>query len=437
MRSIEKSDHSPSRLLRTSLLVLVTSSLVVACGSQESGTVASGSGGKTTASILASGGATSPASQGTGGTSLTVVGTGGTTSLGGTTSTGGTSSLGGTIGAGGISFASGGAQITGGSLGSGGRTVTGGTVGTGGATSSGGTTATGGNTSTGGTVGTGGRSAAGGTSATGGRTGTGGATATGGSATGGAASGGAPGTGGGSSAGSITCGTHTISTAGYTLAWSDEFDGSAVDTSKWTVLNTADNTNGNLEYYSPNNMTVSGGYLNITARQESVGGRSYTSGAMGSYGKYTFQYGKVVGCIKMPTPAKGYWPAFWMIGNYNNASWPTSGEIDILENIGTSTVFGTLHWAANNTMSQGSTTTTVDSFHAYEMIWDAQHIAFLVDDVQYFTADITSAAMAAMRSQYYFWINFAIGGPTSWPGAPTSSTPFPALMQIDYVRVYQ
>jgi hypothetical protein len=51
--------------------------------------------------------------------------------------------------------------------------------------------------------------------------------------------------------------------------------------------------------------------------------------------------------------------------------------------------------------------------------------------------DITSADVAALRSRYYFWINMAIGGPTSWPGAPTSATPFPAAMQVDYVRVYQ
>ena len=31
--------------------------------------------------------------------------------------------------------------------------------------------------------------------------------------------------------------------------------------------------------------------------------------------------------------------------------------------------------------------------------------------------------------------DLAVGG--SWPGAPTASTRFPAVMQIDYVRAYQ
>jgi beta-glucanase (GH16 family) len=331
-----------------------------------------------------------------------------------------------------IESGTGGAVGTGGQAGVGGTTLTtGGTSATGGAISAtGGTTTSSGGASSGG-VATGGTATGG--KATGGAV-TGG-TPTGGKATGGAATGGAPPTGG-TTPGSITCGTHTISTTGYTLAWSDEFSGTSLDTSKWTALSGPDNVNNNADYMLPQNVTVSGGYLNITAKAESYGGRNWTAGAIGSYGKYTFQYGKVVGCIKMPIPAPGYWPAFWMIGDYTT-SWPSCGEIDIMENIGTNMVVGTLHWGTTNTTAGSSTTTTVDAFHAYEMIWDAQHIAFLVDDVQYFTTDISSASMAALRSHYYFWINFAIGGVGSWPGPVTSATPFPAVYQVDYVRVYQ
>ncbi len=31
-------------------------------------------------------------------------------------------------------------------------------------------------------------------------------------------------------------------------------------------------------------------------------------------------------------------------------------------------------------------------------------------------------------------LNLAVGG--SWPGSPNSSTPFPAQMLVDYVRIY-
>ena len=35
----------------------------------------------------------------------------------------------------------------------------------------------------------------------------------------------------------------------------------------------------------------------------------------------------------------------------------------------------------------------------------------------------------------YLMLNVAVGG--NWPGAPNSSTPFPATMQVDYVKVWQ
>ena len=46
----------------------------------------------------------------------------------------------------------------------------------------------------------------------------------------------------------------------------------------------------------------------------------------------------------------GYWPAFWMLGSTlrTGTAWPTSGEVDILEDINSrSSVFGTLHCGVN------------------------------------------------------------------------------------------
>jgi beta-glucanase (GH16 family) len=37
----------------------------------------------------------------------------------------------------------------------------------------------------------------------------------------------------------------------------------------------------------------------------------------------------------------------------------------------------------------------------------------------------------------YILVNLAVGGPGSWPGPPDATTPFPAVMQVDYVRAYQ
>ena len=191
----------------------------------------------------------------------------------------------------------GGGSGTGGSPGSGGATGTGGAIATGGSQGSGGSSGTGGASATGGSLGTGGGT--GGAHATGGSTGTGGASATGGSlGTGGAAGKGVGGAGSGGHAGSAGGGGGHGGTstgaggaagssggaggdplAGWTLTWSDEFngaDGSAVDASKWIHdVGGSGWGNSELEYYTngTQNAVVQGGNLVITAT--TAGASSY------------------------------------------------------------------------------------------------------------------------------------------------------------------
>jgi beta-glucanase (GH16 family) len=227
-------------------------------------------------------------------------------------------------------------------------------------------------------------------------------------------------------------------TTGYRMVWSDEFNGSAVDTSKW-AYDTGGGGWGNseLEYYQPANAAVSGGYLNITAKKESAGGYAYTSCRMKTQGKYSFQYGKIVGRIKLPVGGKGYWPAFWILGT-SGGSWPGIGEIDIMENInGANTVYCTCHYNDNGHKSYGTSTgCAISNFHDYEVEWNSSMIYGRVDGTQYYAFNITPAVLNEFKSwPFYIILNFAVGG--VWPGNPNSSSLFPAVMQVDYVRVYQ
>ena len=42
---------------------------------------------------------------------------------------------------------------------------------------------------------------------------------------------------------------------------------------------------------------------------------------------------------------------------------------------------------------------------------------------------------AVPSGKMYLLLNLAVGG--SWPGAPDAQTKFPAVLAVDYVRVYQ
>jgi len=226
----------------------------------------------------------------------------------------------------------------------------------------------------------------------------------------------------------------TSESSGYALVWSDEFTGSSLDTSKWFTETGNRNGWGNneLQYYQNQNITVVDGHLIITAKRENVGGCLYTSGRMRSL--FDFQYGRVVARIKL-TPGQGLWPAFWMLGkSFEQVAWPTCGEIDIMENIGDNTVYAACHWYHNGHASYSlSTSCTVANWHEYEVEWDDHYIVARIDGREYYRIDINP--LPAFRAPFNLLLNLAVGG--NWPGSPNAQTPFPATMEVDYVRVYQ
>src|ERR1700694_4890097 len=109
----------------------------------------------------------------------------------------------------------------------------------------------------------------------------------------------------------------------WQLVWSDEFNGTGVDGSKWNIDVGNPNVNNEKEYYQAANVTESNGNLVITARQESVGGQPYTSAKLNTSGKFSMQYGRIEARIQLPM-VTGTWPAFWMLGtNIGSVGWPT------------------------------------------------------------------------------------------------------------------
>jgi beta-glucanase (GH16 family) len=247
------------------------------------------------------------------------------------------------------------------------------------------------------------------------------------------------------------------SRAVWQLTWSDEFDGSAIDTTKWTFENGNNNGWGNSEreYYTSrtNNAFVSGGLLHIVARQESFGGFPYTSARMKTQGLYSHKYGRFEWRAKLPQGV-GFWPALWMMGtNIASVNWPACGEIDVLEAQGswTNQVQGTLHYSdsSNNHLQQtrlytlparGDSTT---NFHTYAVEWTTNSIKWLVDSnvIQTWTtwSSSTGPYPAPYDRPFFLLMNLAIGG--QYLGYPTDSainagTVFPGEMQVDYIRVY-
>jgi|GEM_PF-741554 len=229
------------------------------------------------------------------------------------------------------------------------------------------------------------------------------------------------------------------------IVWSDEFNGNIINSNVWTydTGSLIPSYNGELEYYTSNssNSFVTNGCLHIVARQESMGGSSYTSARLKTQGLFGWQFGRFVWHAKLPAGA-GTWPALWMMGTNNSTiSWPGCGEIDVMENIGNDplTVYGSLHSGSDESASykliDGS---SVTNFHAYTIDWTTNAILFYVDGHLYETQTNWASTFGAypfpFNKPFFLLMNLAIGG--SWPGSPNTNTIFPSEMLVDYVRIY-
>ena len=266
--------------------------------------------------------------------------------------------------------------------------------------------------------------------------------------------------GGGSSSSSSGGGLSGGSTPGWTLTWSDEFNGangSGVDPSKWS-FDTGGSGWGNneLEYYTSGtaNAVQENGALVITATPVGAsqyscwyGPCQYTSARLNTSGKFAQQYGRFEARIQMPE-GQGVWPAFWLLGqNIGSVGWPACGEIDIMENIGSTpdSNYGTTHGPGPGsypgTGLSGAYNAGValgNDFHVYDVQWSASSVSFSVDGNTYWTvtpSQLPAGATWVWNQPFFVLLNFAVGG--NWPGSPNGSTSWPQQMKVDYVRVYE
>lgn len=208
---------------------------------------------------------------------------------------------------------------------------------------------------------------------------------------------------------------------------------------------------------STDNVSLDGsGNLRVTPRRDAAG--NWTSGRVESV-RSDFQPpagGKlrVEARLQMPNvtgaAAKGYWPAFWMLGapyRGNWWNWPGIGELDIMENVqGINNVWATMHCGTspggpcNEKSGIGGQkvcagATCQAGFHTYAVEWDkstgVQEMRFYLDGVNYHTVRQNQVDAAtwtnATNHGYFIILNVAMGGefPRPSAAAPTAA-PSPA-----------
>jgi glycosyl hydrolase family 16 len=289
-----------------------------------------------------------------------------------------------------------------------------------------GSTGTGGSGSTG--TGGSGSTGTGGSGSTG--TGGSGSTGTGGSGSTGTGGSGSTGTGGATGASSTTPLPNGIA-GNWSMIFDDEFNNTSLNSSDWNTgwfgtgvtgpVNSAET-----DCYSPNQVSETGGSLNIAASQQSstCNGTTepYTTGLVNTNGKFQFTYGAFEARIWMPGTGGNTiddWPAFWADGQ----SWPTDGEIDVVEGLSGSPCYH-FHYTGGGPGGCTTLTGAGGGWHTYAADWEPGSITFYYDGVEVGqqTTGVTSAPM-------YLILNLGVSN-----GGPTLA---PASMKVDYVRVWQ
>jgi beta-glucanase (GH16 family) len=247
--------------------------------------------------------------------------------------------------------------------------------------------------------------------------------------------------------------TNTPVTPGRTLLFSDDFDGAAINTSKWTTCYWWNNngctisSNNELEWYQPYDVLVSNGTLKLQAEKRTVKGSdgktyNYTSGVVttgratwqdAAPDKFAFKYGYAEIRAKVPK-GKGLWPSFWMLST--DQDWPP--EIDAFTTIGQTpniANFALSYLSSDGTDSSGTSAWTGPDFsagwHTFAVDWQPNAMVWYVDGVERWRfTDKTRIPAESM----YLVLNLAVGG--DWPGAPDGSTVFPSSLEVDYLKVW-
>lgn len=243
------------------------------------------------------------------------------------------------------------------------------------------------------------------------------------------------------------------------LVWSDEFNYEGFpDPEKWTFeVQKPGWVNQEAQYYIRNlrNCRVENGKLKIEAhhhstplnsQQSSESYKKYTSARIKTQNKGDWLYGRFEIRAKIPK-GRGSWPAIWMMPTDSRyGEWPKSGEIDIMEHVGSNPgwIHGSVHckdfYWKTNTEKTGKThvPSAMDEFHVYFMNWTEDRIEIGVDELIHLTyrrPDPYNSDNWPFDQKFYLILNIAVGG--SWGGREgIDDASFPFRMEVDYVRVY-
>ena len=217
----------------------------------------------------------------------------------------------------------------------------------------------------------------------------------------------------------------------WKLTWSDEFNGTKIDQSKWEILGDWKRRDG---YWVKEDAYLDGkGNLILRTKKDAD---RYTCGAVRTKNKFEHRFGYWVCRCKFPEQP-GHWPAFWVhtdsvskVGEDGR----DGTEIDIMEYPWRDDrITQNLHWDGcgkdHKHAGKESTIPSVsEGFHTFGLHWKPDEYVFYVDGKETWR---TSAGGVSQVPQF-IKLTEEIG---KWGGDITKAG-WPDYFVVDYVRVY-
>jgi len=233
------------------------------------------------------------------------------------------------------------------------------------------------------------------------------------------------------------------SMSAYTLSWSDEFNGTTLDTSKWDYRTDSKMASTQL----PQNVSVSDGTLKLHLKKEDSGDKHYTGA--GVISKQTFKFGYYEARMKVP-PGKGWHTSFWMTkqdGKGDTDPQVTCQELDVIENNSSHQKGYSVNvhkWKGGHIMMGGkgiNTPNLSQDFHVFGCEFTPTTVKYFFDGALVQTIDVTKAVKKDGTTT-----DFELGDQNIWltsiadpRGGPTQidDSLLPAVAEFDYVRFFE
>lgn len=216
---------------------------------------------------------------------------------------------------------------------------------------------------------------------------------------------------------------------GWSLAFSDEFNDTTVDSSKWKISKGQDWSKDGIKcWFYPENVNENGNALVIENKwlpSPGPNGELYSGATIISNQKFT--HGYIEARTRLDWVDGHFWPTFWMNEYRADGS---ANEFDIMEYN---------HWSTYPTQShhfpkkEGVTTVpsnaSVNEWHVWGVLWTENEITFYVDGIKQFSSERPQVAATDL-------LPLVFSCSPNLNKNPARTGQYPRFF-VDWVRVWQ